>query len=206
MKFIEFKRNLREFIVFNLQDIRKVEADFDLRRLSEWQAKGYIQKLRRGYYAFGDIDLNEEKLFLIANRLYAPSYISLEMALSFYGLIPEGVYSLTSITTRKTEHFKTRVADFFYRSVSSKLFFGYRLGKIGNQQYKIAEIEKAVLDYLYLHPEMSASADLHEWRFNTDEFLSKADPQKFRTYAQVFGQKSLVRRAENLLDFNRIQG
>src|SRR3989338_6658324 len=109
MKFLEFKQNLKDFITFNLQDIRKIEPGFDLRRLSEWQRKGYIQKLRRGYYIFSDIALNEEKLFLVANRLYGPSYVSLEMALSFYGLIPEGVYALTSITTRKTEHFKAPV-------------------------------------------------------------------------------------------------
>lgn len=203
MKFIDFKRNLKDFIIFSLLDIRKIEADFDLRRLAEWQAKGYIQKIRRGFYAFSDLNLNEETLFLIANKMYAPSYVSLEMALSFYGLIPEGVYSPTSITTRKTEHFKTPFADFFYRSVSPKVFFGYRLGREGNRSYKIAEIEKAVVDYLYLNPHMASEAGFHEWRFSAGDFLAKADMKKLRSYAAAIGQKRFVERTESLIKFLR---
>ncbi len=201
MQYLELKEKLNNFAIFSLSDIRKIETDFDRRRLNEWQDKGYIKKLRRGYYMFIDLPLNEETLFLLANRLYAPSYVSSEMALSFYGLIPEGVYSITSISTRKTEKFKTPVAEFSYRMVKPELFFGYRLAKINNQQYKIAEMEKAVLDYLYLNSQMSSKAAFFEWRFNSKDFLAKADMTKFSKYLNIFKNKRMFGRAKIFVEF-----
>lgn len=201
MQFTEFKQQLSNFVVFDLADIRKIEADFDLRRLSEWQDNGYIKIIRRGYYIFSDLQVNEQVLFLIANKIYQPSYVSCEMALSFYGLIPEGVYSVTSISTKKTSKFNTSIAEFSYRKVKPELFFGYKLMATGNQQYKIAEIEKTVLDYLYLNPQMQNEANLSEWRFNAQDFLAKADLTKFSEYLKIFNNKQLNKRAEKFLKF-----
>lgn len=201
MQFTEFKQKLSNFIVFDLADIRKIQADFDLRRLSEWQDNGYIKIIRRGYYVFSDLQINEQVLFLIANKIYQPSYVSCEMALSFYGLIPEGVYSVTSISSKKTSKFNTPVAEFSYRKVKPELFFGYRLMTVGNQQYKIAEIEKTVLDYLYLNPQMRNDANFSEWRFNAQDFLAKADLTKFSDYLKTFNNKQLNKRAEKFLKF-----
>ncbi len=82
---------------------------------------------------FTDTPLNEETLFLIANKLYAPSYVSFEMALSYYGLIPEGVYAITSATSKKTATFQTPIGKFSYRTLKPQLFFGY------NQVFVIGE-------------------------------------------------------------------
>ncbi len=201
MQFIDFKQQLSNFVIFNLADIRKIEAGFDLRRLSEWQNKSYIKMIRKGYYIFSDIEINEQILFLIANKIYEPSYVSCEMALSFYGLIPEGVYSVTSISSKNTSRFKTPVAEFSYRKVKPELFFGYKLMTINNQQYKIAEIEKTVLDYLYLNPQMKDSANFSEWRFNAQDFLAKVNMEKFNEYLKVFNNKQLNKRAEKFLKF-----
>lgn len=199
MKYNELREQLKGFLVFSLTDIRKVKPKFYRSRLNEWQNKGYIKKLRRGYYMFADVALNEETLFLIANRLYTPSYISFEMALSYYGLIPEGVYSITSASSRKTARFATPIAEFSYRRVKPSLLFGYRLEKQNGQRYKIAEIEKAALDYLYLNPKIVEKADFHEWRFNSQEFLAKADMAKLRAYAAAFKNKQFLVRAEKLV-------
>src|ERR1700690_2530920 len=115
---------------------------------------------------FTDTALSEEALFLIANKLYSPSYVSFEMALSYYDLIPEGVYSITSAAGKKTTKFKTPIGEFAYRKIKPELLFGYRLQKQGKQRYKLAEMEKAVLDYLYLNPKITRKADFYEWRFN----------------------------------------
>jgi predicted transcriptional regulator of viral defense system len=199
MQYQVFKEKLKDFSVFSLSDIRKIEPSFHRRRLNEWQEKGYIKKLRRGYYIFADVIENEEMLFLIANHLYTPSYISFESALSYYGLIPEGVYSITSASGRKTARFSTPIAEFAYRKIKQGLLFGYRLQKLGNQSYKVAEIEKVVLDYLYVNPHIAEEADFHEWRFNSAEFLAKADLSKLFEYAEEFQSKILLSRLKKLL-------
>ena len=199
MQYFELKQQLKDFTIFSLADVRKVEPSFYRSRLNEWQDKGYIKKLRRGYYIFSDLVLNEETLFLIANKLYRPSYVSLEMALSYHGLIPEGVYSITSIGSKKTISFKTPIAEFSYRKIKSSLLFGYKLEKKNGQGYKIADMEKAVLDYLYINPNIINEADFYEWRFNGDEFLGKADIKKLRKYAEAFKNKRFLARLEKLL-------
>ena len=199
MRFTYFKAQLKDFIVFTLNDIRKVEPEFHRRRLNEWQDKGLIKKIRRDHYMFSDTPLNEQALFLVANHLYPPSYVSFEAALSFYGLIPEGVYSITSASSRKTAHFRTSIADFQYHRIKPSLFFGYRLDSYQGQWYKMAVMEKAVLDYLYLNPGIADEADFHEWRFNSRDFLAKADLTKLRRYATAFGSKLLSTRLEKML-------
>ena len=201
MKYQELKEQLKDFTIFSLGDIRKIEPKFYRSRLNEWQAKGYIKKLRRSYYMFADVSLNEETLCLIANRLYAPSYVSFEMALSYYGLIPEGVYSVTSATTKKTARFKTPIAEFTYHKIKPSLLFGYRLEKQKGQGYKIAEMEKAVLDYLYINPKIAGEADFYEWRFNGKEFLAKVDATKLNDYAAAFHNKKLIARLKKIITF-----
>jgi predicted transcriptional regulator of viral defense system len=150
---------------------------------------------------FADTQLNEERLFLIANKLYVPSYVSFEMALSYYGLIPEGVYSVTSATTKKTAKFKTPIGEFAYRNFKPQLLFGYGLHRVGEQYYKLAEMEKAVLDYLYLNPASTRTADLQEWRFEASEFLARADRAKFSRYVRAFNSPSLAKRAKQFMHF-----
>ena len=185
--------------MFSVHDLRKMGPSLYRPQLSQWQEKGYIKKVRRGYYVFSDLELNESMLCLIANRIYAPSYVSFETALSHYGLIPEGVYTVTSATTKKTSRFATPIAQFHYHTVKPQLFFGYQLEEWRGQQYKIADIEKTVLDYLYLHPTISQEADFHEWRFNSKVFLESADCKKFQRYAELFHNTRFSARAEILL-------
>ena len=201
MNIIDFKRQLNEFALFTLSDIRKLENSFDLRRLNEWQHKGYIKKVRRGYYVFSDANINEVKLYLISNKLYEPSYVSLESALSYWGLIPEGVYTITAVSTKKTESFKTVLGNFSYRSVRPGAFFGYRFVKVGGQNYKIADMEKAVIDYFYLNPKMSDEANFSEWRFDYPEFSAKVDIEKMRRYLDNLGSPSTTTRVKRFLKY-----
>lgn len=205
MQYYSFKEQLQDFIVFSISDIRKIEPKFYHQRLKEWQNKGYIKKLRRGYYLFADAALNEETLFLIANKLYAPSYVSLEMALSYYNLIPEGVYSVTSVTSKKTVKFKTPIGEFAYRSIKPELLFGYSLQRLGQRSCQLAEMEKAVLDYLYLNPKSANPEDLQEWRFEGREFLSRANLPKFNNYVKAFSSPALEKRARKFLNFIKQQ-
>jgi len=199
MIYLTFKENLKNLIVFNLNDIRKVDAGFDLRRLSEWQAKRYIKMIRRGYYVFADLARNENNIFLIANKIYVPSYISLEMALSHYHLIPEAVYGITSVSTRKTNKFNSDFGEFIYRRVKPPLMFGYRLILHSGHHIKMAEMEKAVLDFFYLNPHLENEKDFDGLRFNCEEFKGQADKNKMRNYLAAFGNKKLEKRFNRFL-------
>ena len=201
MNFLEFKKKLNGYIVFNLRDIRKIEANFDLRRLNEWQKKDYIKMIRREYYIFSDLKINEAVLFLIANRIYSPSYISLEMAFSYYNLIPEAVYGVTSVTSNKTNNFKTDLGVFGYRRLKPELMFGYKLVEYKNQSFRIAEIEKALLDYFYLNTHLKTENDFIEMRFNSEEFKVLANIDKLNKYLKAFNNKALEKRIKRFLNY-----
>jgi len=74
MLFIDFKNKLSKLGAFSLSDINIFYPDFDSRRLFEWHKKGYILKLRNGWYCFSDIETVELSSFFIANKIYSPSY------------------------------------------------------------------------------------------------------------------------------------
>lgn len=201
MKYLELKENFRDFILFSISDILKIDADFHAQRLSEWQEKGYIKKIAKGYYLFSDTKINESVLFIIANKLYAPSYISLEMALSFYTIIPESVYTVTSITSRRTKSLKTDIGQFSYASIKPDLFFGYRLESFGQHNFRIAEPEKALLDFFYNNPLINDTNSFYELRINRDSFLEKVSISKLNGYLKLFKNKSLELRIMKFIEF-----
>ncbi|MDO8593126.1 MAG: hypothetical protein Q7R92_05220 [bacterium] len=201
MQYIEFKKKLNEYTIFSWQDIKKIDALFYRSRLNEWQDKGYIKKIRRGYYIFADQILNESVLFSIANKIYSPSYISFEMALSNYGLIPESVYGITSATSNKTKRFKNEIGEFIYSHLKPELIFGYKLESLGGTTFKIAEIEKAVLDFFYINAHLKTEADFSELRINEEEFKIRVNGKKLMKYLDSFNNKSLEKRVKKFLKY-----
>lgn len=201
MKFFDIKNNLKDFVVFSPQSISKIDSSFHTQRLSEWQQKKYIKKIRRGYYMFSDVDVNEEVLFLIANTIYSPSYISLEMVFSLYHFIPESVYSITSITTKKSNNFHALNKNFSYKKIKRNLFFGYELRPYMGKYYCIAEKEKALLDYFYLYPHIKNCEDFEGLRFNIFEIKSQLNISLFKKYLQFFESKSLNERVDAFLKY-----
>lgn len=201
MQYIELREHFKDFIVFSLNDIKKVEPSFHRQRLNEWQSKGYVKKIINEYYIFSDTKIDESALLVIANTIYHPSYASFETAFSYYHLIPEGVYTVTSATSRTTRKFHTESATFAYRHVKPELLFGYALAMYKNHTFKIAEIEKAVLDYLYLNPSMKTRADFKELRFNVVSFREQADVEKLKRYLVQFDSRALEKRVDTFLTF-----
>lgn len=201
MKYLSFRQQMNPFGIFSIEDIRKKDSEFDTRRLVEWQQKRYIKKIVNRWYMFTDMDVSEQVLFAIANKMYAPSYISFESALSWYGLIPEGVFSITSATTKKTKTFDTDPGTFMYHRLKPDLFFGYTLESFHNHTFKIADPEKTILDYLYIHNELSEDADFEGWRINGDQLSSIIHKDKLKLYLDLFGSKALRKRIQNLFNY-----
>lgn len=201
MRYIELKEALKDFTIFSLNDIRKIDENFHRRRLNEWQDKGYIKKVIDKYYIFSDRELNENVLFEIANRIYNPSYISLEIALSYYNLIPETVYTITSISTRRTYSFDTEIGRFIYRTVKADYFFGYRFIDYDNHRFKIGSHEKVILDYLYLNPGIKRKIDFESLRIDRDVFFERIDKEILFEFLERFKQKALKKRISSLFKF-----
>lgn len=199
MQFVDFQNQFSIYPLFSLQDVRKVFSDFSYRQLDRWEKKGYLKKVKRGFYCFSTQNFNQDFLFYVANKIYAPSYVSLEMALKYYGFIPEEIFQITSAGTKKTASFRTSVGNFSYRQIKTSLYWGYQLVDFGQQKMLLAEPEKAVLDYLYINTKFKTVADFEGMRINIDEFRARINLEKFQKYLVVFNNKQLSKRANTFL-------
>lgn len=193
MNYIEFERALQEYPVFSVKDIEMRFPTFDNRRLVEWQNKGYLIKIIRGYYCFRQRKKDLNFNYFAANKIYAPSYISMESGLSFYNLIPEGVFSTTSITTRNTAKLDSILGNFHYRHVKTSLFFGYKLVERDGFTYKIAEVEKVILDFLYFE-RINSIEEMEAYRFNAYQMKEIVDFNKLENYLMLFSSPVLDKR------------
>lgn len=141
--------------------------------LSRWVKAGRLIQLRRGLYMparpYRKI---EPHPFLLANRVMTPSYVSLESALAFHGMIPEHTASIISITTRRPTVFESPVGRFLYRHLSPVRFWGFTREEVASGQYAfVARPEKALLDLIFLTPAGHSPEFLQELRLqNLDKF------------------------------------
>ena len=198
MQFVEFKQILEKYVLFSKNEINKYMPQFNKMNLIHWQQKGYIKKIRNNWYCFTDKEFTQAVLFNIANKIYTPSYISLETALSFYGFIPEGVFLTTSISTLKTNQFDTFIGRFSYKSVKNNIFFGYKIIESENAKFKIAEPEKAILDFLYFNSKIKTDIDIQAFRLNKMSIVNDIDFNKITNYANLFYSKILLKRLDLL--------
>lgn len=120
-------------------------------QLSRWVAAGKLVQLRRGIYLLPPaLRVSEPPLFYLANIQATPSYVSLESALSFHGLIPERVPLVQSVTTGRPLNLDTPVGAFRYRHIKRDWFFGYRETSVPGGTALVAVPEKALLDLFHL--------------------------------------------------------
>ena len=185
---------------FNINQVLLWESDFDRNNLTRWCRKGLLLKLRNQYYAFPEFRQEPDSARFVANSIYKPSYISLHSALSFYGMIPEEVVQLTSVTTRKTERFENAFGTFHYQNVKTALYFGYEARTMRNgRSLLLATPEKALLDLLYLNPYYKTVHDMEELRLDEDFLQSEFNWGRLHDYLAQIGSKTLTQRVKRLL-------
>ena len=200
MDFLTFRERMYPMGCFNINQVLLWEKDFDRNNLTRWCRKGLLMKLRNQYYAFPEYRQVPDFSRYVANRIYAPSYISLHSALSFYGMIPEEVVQMTSVTTLKTAKFENDFGTFHYQNVKTKLYFGYEIKMMPNGRGLLfATPEKALLDLLYLNPYYKTEQDMEELRLDEDYIQSEFNKERFSDYLTRIGSKALEQRARRLL-------
>ncbi len=144
------------------------------RKLKELQTKGFLIRLKKGFYVFDpDFFGRPYSPYIVANLLYGPSYISMESALSIYQLIPERVEAITSVTTQKNKIFETPIGLFTYHHLSPTLYpEGFTsLQTADNRNYLVATPEKALLDLFCLKFKNSSKPNKRDVRLALEEDL-----------------------------------
>lgn len=185
---------------FTLNDARLAFPDFDRKRLTEWERKSYLTKVARGTYIFPDFLRSEHDRWLIANRLYEPSYISTYTALWTYSYIPEAVFVTTSVTTRKTWRVERGQFRLDYRSVPPSFYFGYELVERNGRRVRFAQKEKAILDLLYFERRFDDPLVQEGMRFNFTDMQRELDLDRLRTYASFSTNQRFHRRVRIFFD------
>ena len=202
MRFREFENRMKALPVFNLNDVRKLDPGFPRQQLYFWHKQGYIKPLAGGYYILADRAMDEMVLFIAANKIYEPSYVSLESALAFYQIIPETVLGVTSVSSRKTKQYESAWGVFSYRSVKPQYMIGYQVIETSpGIKFKIAYLEKALLDYLYLNSKTHSMGDFEGLRWNRNQLHDLLDHSMFTKYVKLFNKRTLENRVTQFLEF-----
>ncbi len=189
--------------------LKKYKRPYD--KISELVKQGKLTLVRRGVYMAGDkIDVKKPEPFLLANHLMGPSYISFESALSFWGLIPEKVFEITSATTEKTAVYKTPAGRFSYIKIELPYYaFGIQqLALTPTQHVLIATPEKALCDKIITTSGLLLRSAKQTKEFLIDdlriekEMLRNLNIKKIESWSQKAPKKSsliiLIKTLKNL--------
>lgn len=194
MEFAELLEIVQDEPVFDTGLLLAGDVDArDIRRqLSRWKKVGKIYQLRRGLYSLAPpFQKIKPHPFLVANRLLPASYISLQSALAYYGMIPEHVPVTTSVTTSRPAEWETPLGVFDFRHIQVDFFDSFKWVELGeNQRAFIASPEKALLDLVYLQVGGDTFDYLSELRLNN---LVRLDVQYLEHLATKIDKPKLLR-------------
>jgi len=190
-----FEKRLKDknILIFSRLDVGRIFGSSSAAAsllLHRYAKKGLITRVKRGLYTFEGV--SAVPTLYLANRLYEPSYVSLEFALSYHRVIPETVYEVTSVTTRNTQRFHAIHKIFSYRRIKKEAFTGYAAMRRGAFSFFIADPEKAFVDLAYL--KTIRQKDFFE-RFDN----KKINKVKALRYAKLFKNDKLLSFVKNKL-------
>jgi predicted transcriptional regulator of viral defense system len=182
--------SLRKFRLFSFDELclffPEEKRENVKKYVFRWKKNGWISPLRKGVYELTyPVDSVLSDLY-VANKIYAPSYVSLETALSSQGIIPEVSMAVVSVTSKPTRRFKNRHGLFIYRSVQAKSFCGYHIEKQNGFDVAVAEPEKALVDYLYFKTLRGGNFDFDSERLDRKR-IRRLNRTKLNRYAALYG-------------------
>jgi len=168
-------------------------------QISRWVRSGKLIQLKRGVYLLADLyrKTNHFEPFL-AGLLKAPSYVSLEKALEWHGLIPESVPATISVTPKRPAVYNTPVGRFVYRNIQRDLFWGYEGHTLNGQVGFVARPEKALLDMVYLNNIHVTDDYLAELRLQNTGVISR---KTLREFSVRFNKRIVIEAAGKIQKF-----
>lgn len=201
MIILDFLDKVKKLGIFSIADIEILFPDMDKRRLFEWKRKGYILKIRNEWYCLPEFLEEPYSSWIIANLVHNPSYISLESALNYYNLIPEGVYMATSVTTKRPIRIEMAGHNYSYSCIRTDLFFGYNLIELTSYKRKIriADFEKTILDFFYFRSGYNTIRTISELRFNEPVLRENLNTDRLFRYLDDFNNDELKSRVDKML-------
>jgi predicted transcriptional regulator of viral defense system len=161
LSILEIYRTLQieNIALLTVSDLRRrfriTQANTAYKTMQRLVAKGLLTRVQEGVYQRSDRPVHD---FVLANAMVTPSYVSLESALSRYGILSQAPMIVTSVTARKGRTMETRTKTFEYAHLAPHLFTGY----IKEADYVIATPTKALFDAVYLAAKGARSVPVDE--------------------------------------------
>jgi len=177
-------------------------------RISKLIDGNILERIKPGFFLNKNLlsQSSQKETFLeyVGSIAKYPSYISLEYALAKYGLIPESIYVITYITTKKPGLYSCKTINYKYRNIKPDLFNSYEVKKYNDSNYFFAPKFKALFDFIYLTTG-SETNNLKTLLLNSRinwQSLNKSDKQKFKNYCQKSQSTKMIQTIKILKDNN----
>lgn len=169
------------------------------RKISGLLKSKVLIRIKKGLYVLGEEYRNNPiNLAIVANLIYGPSYVSQEFALQYYGLIPERVEVITSMTNKRNKIYVTPIGRFTYTYLNTKKFqVGINWQNLGGEVYFLmASPEKAIADILSQHRSIKTVTELQQHlieNMRVDETdLKKLDPTRLAKIATYYAHPTVT--------------
>jgi predicted transcriptional regulator of viral defense system len=205
MTFQEFKSKIADFPVFSTSHVNSLGGNQQVLRnqLTRWQKRGLVIKLKRGLYVLNKTDrrITPSRMFL-ANQLYQPSYVSTEYALAFYDIIPERVFDVTSVSTRKTNIFENEFGHFMYQHIKQEGYTGFNtIQDEHGYTCFISTPEKALVDFCYLNQGVFKKESFPAFDSLRLQNIGQLTLKKIIGYARTFDNTGFMRIITMLVNY-----
>ncbi|NOQ22668.1 MAG: hypothetical protein GQ565_08470 [Candidatus Aegiribacteria sp.] len=207
MKFIELLEIVKNTPVFTtgLLLAGDVNAAVIRSQISRWVREGKVIMLRRGCYTIAPpYSGGTPSIFVLANVMKPASYISCQSALAWYGLIPENVPSVVSVTSGRGETITNKLGYFIFRHAKPSLLWGFETMNVSpGEKARIACPEKALLDLIYLESGGDSESYLEQLRLQNTDLLER---EKLLSFAHRWGKPKLERATDRILSILEREG
>lgn len=182
----------QKYYIFSVEEAKRLFKNSSPKtvqnQLQAYSKNNELLRLRKGLYKMkfpeGGPDIPD---LYLANKIYEPSYVSLETALSYYSMIPDVAAEVTSVTTRHGRYFKNTEGSFRYYTCRKEAYNGYTLIAMEGFKVFIAEKEKALADFVYFKMRRGEAVSFREDRLD-EELLKGLNWKKVLEYGKVFGE------------------